>query len=89
MKIGLDCHVCKAVRRALAEYTVVQAEDGKSDESWFKRGKAAGMTHIYFHDEDLYDLCESDDSVVFINARSAQAFKNQMKTISKVTGVKL
>jgi hypothetical protein len=85
MKIGLDCHVSNEVREALRKFTVVQAEDGESDESWFERGKAQGMTHVYSGDYDLLMLC-SGTEIVYIKARPAQSLKNQLRLIDKSVG---
>lgn len=82
-KIGLDTHVSRNVRQELTSLgyeIVVIAEPSESDESWFDRGLAKGMTHVYSGDVDLYFLCR-DAEVKFIRARPARSLPNQMAII--------
>lgn len=88
--IGLDIHVSKEVIEHFGNsksfQVVVHARDAESDESWFARGRANGMTHVYSGDLDLYDLCKDTD-VIFIRARPARSLRKQLQLIHQ--GVKL
>ena len=82
--IGLDVHVCSKVKEYMAKSklfeVVVHATDSETDESWFLRGRAKGMTHVYSGDLDLYNLCKGTD-VVFIRARPVRSLRKQLQLI--------
>lgn len=84
MKIGLDVHVSNDVREFMAKSklfdVVVQAEDAETDESWFARGRASGMTVVYSGDLDLFNLCKNTD-VLFVRARPARSLRKQLSLI--------
>lgn len=84
VKIGLDVHVSNEVREFMAKSkifeVVVQAQDAESDESWFARGCANGMTVVYSGDMDLFNLCKGTE-VIFIRARPARSLRKQLSLI--------
>ena len=90
IRIGLDVHVSTEIRQFMAKSklfeVVVQAQDGESDQSWFDRGRASGMTVVYSGDFDLYELCRGTD-ISFIRARPARALRKQLTLIHE--GLKL